>query len=162
MDARGRWAALFAAEDDEAAREAADLDHEVRDLTRHAIGRVPLVDRLVAAVGAEVVVTTAAGTVRGPLTDAAPAWLLVGETLVPTTAVVAVEGLTGRAEQPGPVRRRLSLGYALRALARTPVAVTLTTGETVHGDVGDVGADFIEVGSRAVPYAAIAAVRPAG
>ncbi|MDQ1711536.1 MAG: hypothetical protein QOE45_986 [Frankiaceae bacterium] len=172
-----RWAALFAdlaAELD--AAEAAETDAEIRDRTRRELARVPLAGRLVAALGAEVTVTTRAGATSGTLADAGPGWLLVGDTLVAEAAVTSIQGLGPYADAPGAVRRALTIGYALRALARrrVPVAITLTDGLSLDGTLDRVGADHAELavhppgeprrpdnvtGTRTIPFAAIATVR---
>ncbi|HEU0132644.1 MAG TPA: hypothetical protein VFQ85_16795 [Mycobacteriales bacterium] len=181
-----RWAALFADLEAELdAAEAAELDAEVRDRARREVARLHLADRLAPAVGHPVTVTTlGAGTVRGTLADAAPEWLLLagdpaGECLVPARAVLGIGGLGAASTEPGTggaARARLTLGYAVRALARarTPVAVTLLDGSALHGTLDRVGADFAELAEhpagearrpglvrsvRTVPFAAIAAVR---
>jgi hypothetical protein len=168
VDVRGRWAALFADLEGELdAADAADLDDEVTDRAGYEVARLTLTDRLTAAEGRAVTVTvTGAGPVRGTLTDSAPGWLVVGDALVPTTAVQAIAGLPAHAAQPGPVRRRLTLTYALRAIAsqRGPVALTTIDGRTSHGTIDRVGADFVDVtterGPSTIPYAVIATVRP--
>jgi hypothetical protein len=172
-----RWAALFADLEGELdAAEAAELDAEVRDRARREQAGVRLAERLHAAVGTELAVTTAAGTVRGTLDDAAPDWLLLSGTLVPASAVRAVSGLGPHAAVPGPVTSRLTFGYALRALARgrTPVTVTLTDGTTLTGTFDRVGADHADLaehppgelrrtaavsGVRTIAFAGIATVR---
>ncbi len=168
MDGRGRWAALFADLEGELdGAEAAELDAEVHERTRAEVAKLRLADRLTAALGRPLAVTTVVGTLRGDLADTSPEWLLLGDTLVPTTAVVAIDGLPGESRSPGPVRSRLTLGYALRALARDPadVALTCTNGTTFHGRIGRVGTDFAELrdghATRTIPYSAIATIRPA-
>jgi hypothetical protein len=179
-----RWAALFAdLEAEYAAAEAAQLDAEVRDRARREVARLHLADRLAPAVGHPVVVTArGAGTVRGLLADAAPEWLLVTETrdvLVPASAVLSIGGLGARSSEPGTggrVAARLTLGYALRGLARRRAAVSLTLvdGSTLDGTLDRVGGDFVELAEhppgearrpgavravRTVPFAALGAVR---
>jgi hypothetical protein len=164
--APGRWAALFADVEGELdAAEAAELDAEVSDRTAYEVGRLTLADRLTAALGTDVAVTTnGAGTVRGQLTDAAPDWLVVGDTLVPTAAVTTMTGLGVRAARPGAIQRRLTLGYALRALAGQDATVTTTDGTMYRGTIDRVGADFVDVsteqGGKTIRHVAIAAVRP--
>jgi hypothetical protein len=182
----GRWEALFAdlaAEYD--AAQAAELDAEVRDRSRREVARLHLTDRLAPAVGHPVVVTArGAGTLRGRLVDAAPEWLLLSEPpaldcLVPASAVLTISGLGALSTEPGTgsqVGARLTLGYALRGLARrrAPVAVTLADGTVLDGTLDRVGADFAELAEhapgearrpgtvravRTIPFAAIGAVR---
>jgi hypothetical protein len=152
-----RWDHLFA--DLEAQLDAADRDElaaEVRDRTRRETARLRLADRLRAAVGCRLVVTTGgASVIRGTLDQAGPDWLLLTEdsssrALVPLAAVLSVDGLPAVSGEPGSegaVGARLDLGYALRGLARdrAAVAITLRDGGTVTGTVDRVGADFVEL-----------------
>jgi hypothetical protein len=180
-----RWAALFADMEAELdAAEAAELDAEVRDRARREVARLHLADRLAPALGHDVVVTAlGAGTLRGRLADAAPEWLLLAEQsldcLVPASSVLSIAGLGALSTEPGlpaGVRARLTLGYALRALARrrAPVAVTLTDGSTLSGTLDRVGGDFTELAEhpqgeprrpgtvrtvRTIPFRALGAVR---
>lgn len=167
-----RWEALFADLAGELdAAEAAELDAEVRDRTRREQSTVALGDRLNAAIDREITVTTAAGSLTGTLRDAAPGWLLLDDTLVNAAAVTGVHGLGPYAEAPGTVR--LSFGYALRALARRRVHVTVTRtdGTTLNGTLDRVGADHADLathppgeprartGTATIPFAAIATVK---
>ena len=148
-----RWAALFAdLEGELAAAGAAELDAEVRDRARREVARLALADRLTAAVGTPLAVTThGAGTLHGTLADAAPEWLLLADgqrqTLVATRHVLVLDGLGPLAEEPSRTAARLTLGYALRGLARTRAAVTVTLadGSTVSGTFDRVGGDFAEL-----------------
>ena len=91
--------------------------------------------------------------------------------LVPLGAVTAIRGLTPHsAGEGGVVERRLTLGHALRALARDRVIVQIVThGGELTGRVERVGADHLDlaaghVESRggelwAVPFSAIRVVR---
>ncbi|HVF05941.1 MAG TPA: hypothetical protein VNA20_13950 [Frankiaceae bacterium] len=166
MGERDRWAALFAdLEGELEGEEARDLDDEVSDRTRREHGRLALADRLAAQHGRELAVhTSGAGTVRGPLTDSSKDWLLVGETLIPRTAILAIDGLGPAATEPDAApKSRLPVGYAVRALGRDHPAViaTLLDGRTVTGGVGRVGRDHVDVGGQALPFRAIATLRPA-
>lgn len=181
-----RWDDLF--RDLEAqldAADRADLAAEVADRTRRELARVRLVDRLRAAVGAQLTVTVLGGSsVSGSLLDVGPDWLLVAEgaarqALVPSAAVLGVAGLPRRAAAPGSegsVAARLTLGFALRGVARdrSAVALLLVSGDLLHGTIDSVGADFVDlshhsvgeprrrgdlIGARAVPVSAIAVVR---
>lgn len=169
-----RWEALFAdltAELD--AAEAAELDAEVRDRTRREQAATTLADRLNAAIGGLIAVSTTAGRHHGTLADAAPGWLRIDDTLIPATAVRSVQGLGPHAEPASQVTQRLSFGYALRALARrrVEVTVTLTDGTTLNGTFDRVGADHADLalhppgepreraGTTTIPFAAVAAVR---
>lgn len=160
---RGRWDALFADLEGELAGEhARELDDEVDDRTRAEHARLTLADRLVANKGATVAVaTTGAGTVSGPLTDAAKDWLMVGDTVIPRTSVLTVSGLGPDAIDPEtrPLTR-LTLGYALRRLDGEVVCV-LTDGRVLTATIERVGKDHADLGGQAVPFRAIAAIRPA-
>ncbi|HEX8002601.1 MAG TPA: DUF2642 domain-containing protein [Mycobacteriales bacterium] len=176
-----RWAALFADLAGElAGAEAAELDAEVRDRARRELARQLLVDRLTAARGHDLTVTTAAGAVRGTLDDAAPEWLVLADGarqhLVALRHVLAVDGLPPHAEEPAKAVERLNLGYALRALARrrVPVSVTLAGGTVLGGTFDRVAGDYAELAehppheprrpahvtrTRAIPLRAVVAVR---
>jgi hypothetical protein len=186
-EAAVRWDELFG--DLEAqfdAAERADRDAEIRDRTRREWASVRLAERLRVHVGQAVTVTVAA-TVRltGELVDMGADWLLLEEeagrrhVVVPTAAIETVAGVSASAGVPGDEGRlaaRLTLGYALRALARDRAATTvlLGSGGSVSGTLDRVGADFLEItehppgeprrrgsvrGARLVPFTAVAALR---
>ena len=172
-----RWEALFA--DMEAQLDAvrtADLAAEVAELTRAERATVGLSDRLRAARGSPVTVRLHGGEhISGLLVDVAHQWFLLDDrgrrALVPCAAVAAVRGLTRHsAAAAGAVERRLTLGHALRALARDRSVVQVATdGGELTGRVDRVGADHLDlaVGHEetrggepwAVPFAAIRVVR---
>lgn len=174
---RMRWEALFA--DMEAQLDAArtaDLAAEVVELTRAERATVSVSDRFRAARGATLTVRTHGGEqVSGVLRDAATQWILLDaqgrSSLVPLGAVTAVRGLTRHsAGAAGVVERRLTLGHALRALARDRVLVQIVTGGgELTGRVERVGADHLDLAAGhvetrdgelwAVPFAAIRVVR---
>lgn len=166
-----RWEALFTdlAAQAEAA-EAAELDAEVIERTRAELGRVRLVDRLRAQVGASLTVGTVAGpTARrtGRITAVGPDWLLLatagaaaggegqpGEALVPLAAVLWVEGLstaTAAAGGEGRVAARLDLRSALRGLVRdrAPVGVVLRDSAELTGVLDRVAADHVDLATVA-------------
>ncbi|MDM8083845.1 hypothetical protein QUV83_03575 [Cellulomonas cellasea] len=173
-----RWEALFAdLEAQFAAQSAAELDAQVAELTRAERATVVISDRLRDALGAHLSVRLRGGTVaEGRVLDAAPQWLLLGahgrQALIPLAAVVVVAGLT-RSVAPGPgvVEGRLTLGHALRALARDRVLVQVEVdGAELTGRIERVGADHLDLsvghgevarrgGLVAVPFAALCAVR---
>lgn len=162
---RGRWDALFADLEAELdGEEARERDAEVRDRTRIEHGRLTLADRLVASVGAEVTVTTTgAGTVTGRLRAAARDWLLVDGTLVTRTAVTGVRGLTGYAVEPDARARAAStIGARFRALAEagTPVTCVFVDGRVVTATIERVGKDHVDLDGQAVPFRALATIRP--
>lgn len=149
-----RWEALFA--DMEAqldAARAADLAAAVADLTRAERATVPLTARLRAATGTALTVRVRGGeAVTGTVLDVAEQWLLLADgprrALVPLPAVQAVSDLPVAAQPSsgGVVARRLTLGHALRALARDRVVarVALDGGELV-GRLDRIGADHVDV-----------------
>ena len=179
-----RWQGLFA--DLEAqleAAEQAELAGEVADRTRREAAAVRLGDRLRAATGHHLRLHLLGGaTVTGAVMTAGGAWVLVeepggSEALVPGTALAGVSGLPSAVAPPeGPVSAWLGLGAVLRGIARDRSAVTLVLvdGSGLTGTLDRVGQDFVEVaehpgaevrrrtevrGVRAVPFAAVAAVR---
>ncbi len=181
-----RWDALFA--DLAAQLEAADSAEmlaEVADRTRREVATLRLVDRLRALPdGAPVRLLTAAGGVDGTLLDVGADWVLVSEgwarqALVPLAALLGVSGVRRHSAAPGSegaVGARLTLGYALRGIARerAPVTVLLADGSPRTGTIDRVGADFCELAELApgelrrptnvtgvlvIPFAALAVVR---
>lgn len=151
-----RWHSLF--EDLEAQLEredAAGLHAEVAERVRAERASVELADRLLAHAGSRLALALARGRVEGVVVDVAPQWLLLLQdrtpVLVPTTAVVAVQGLARAvAPEPGRVLRRLGLGHALRALARDRSAVAVHAGgEVLTGTVDRVGADHLDLALHA-------------
>ena len=179
-----RFSRLFAdLEAQLAVAEAEELAAEVADRTRREAGLVRAVDRLRAAVGAQLAVSVSGQQVlRGRLLDAGQDWLLLAdsrgaELLVPLAAVLGVVGLPAPVAPPaGEVERRLDLRWSLRGLARSRVgvAVGLTDGSSLTGTLDRVGADHVELAEHApgevrrpgsvrqvrlVPLSAVALVR---
>lgn len=152
-----RWQQLFAdlSAQFEHAEDAAERA-EAASRARLEQGAVRLADRLRAAVGSEVVLRCrGAGQVAGRLTDVGADWLLLedergAEVLVASAAVLSASGLgrlTAPPEEPGAVRRRLDLRWAVRAVARdrSTVQVLLVDGARLVGTIDRVGADFCEL-----------------
>ncbi len=148
-----RWETLF--EDLESQLEAvhaADRAAEVAERTRTERASVTLDARFRAARGSRLVLRLRDGeTVSGELVDLAHQWLLLADgarrLLVPTAAVGWVGGL-GRhaATGGGQVMRRLTMGHALRALARDRVHVRIQArGVELVGRLDAVGADHVDV-----------------
>ena len=183
-----RWAALFAdLEAQLAAAADADLAGEVADRQRLEVARLELVDRLRAAVGAEVAVgLVTGGTEHAVVGGAGPDWVLLEaigrpDALVPLAAVAWLRGLPSHAHVAaavGVVESRLDLAFVLRGLARdrAVVRLELTDRTSVSGTIDRVGRDFLDlaehavddarrtdavVAVRTVPFAAVIAVRPA-
>jgi len=181
-----RWDDLFAdlaGQLDEAA--AAEQRLEVADRTRREVAVLRLVDRLRVLPGERVrLQVLGAGTVEGTLCEVGPDWVLVDEAygrqaLVPLAVVLATSGARRHSSTPGReghVRARLTLGYALRGVARdrSAVSVLLVDGTSRAGTLDRVGSDFVELAEHApgeprrwsavddvvlIPHAAIAVVR---
>lgn len=168
-----RWDHLFAdLEGQLAAERAAAFQADVAEMTRAERASVELSARLGAQRGAEVsIVLTTGETMRGSLADAAVQWVLLAtegrHALIPCAAIAAVHGLGARARASTEVDKRLSLGYALRALSRDRARVVVVTrGPELSGVVGAVGADYMDLAMAgdqiaSVPFTAIVAVRQA-
>jgi hypothetical protein len=156
-----RWQQLFAdLEGQLAEQEMAEERAEWASRARAEVGAVALVDRLRGSLGSPVSVhCRGAGSVAGRLVETGVDWLLLEEdrarsSLIALAAVQAVSGLgrrTAIAEQVGPVRRRLDLRRALRALARdrATVQMVLDDGLVLTGTVDRVGADYLELAEHA-------------
>lgn len=191
QNGRMRWSALF--DDLEAQLEAlerAELEAEIAEHTRAERGAVSLLDRLAADGDRPLRLDlTGAGTVEGELAELGLDWVVLrtgapggaaGDlTLVPLSAVQAVQGLSGRADPTVPrPPRRLGLRNALRAISRDRATVRLTDtmGGRRAGRIERVGRDHLDLHALpddlsyrggtggpwgpavTVPYAALAAV----
>ena len=181
-----RWESLFADLDAQMEElEAAELASEVADRTRREVARFRLVDRLRPTFGHPVTVfTLGGGKVAGRVSGVGSDWLLVAEdlrfeALVPLDAITGIVGLGALTAAPGSegkVAAKLTLGYALRGIARdrAAVAIALRDATIVTGTIDRVGADFFEMaehgpseirrtrdisGVRTVPFAGVAFVR---
>jgi hypothetical protein len=162
-----RWEALF--DDLEAQLDAAarsDLRADVHERTRAERASVALADRVRASAGERLRLTLRGGAVlEGAVLDVASQWLLLGDgptrrALVPMGAIAAAAGLSPHVAPPaGTVERRLTLGHALRALARDRAAVVvLCDGFEVAGRLERVGADHVDLTpatGRAEPLAVV-------
>lgn len=167
-----RWERLFHdLEGQVEAAENAAFRADLQDRTRAERAAITLASRLHDATGVDLVLTLTDGAVvSGVVEDAASQWVLLGgrtQRLIPVHAICAISGLPSRSVEVGPVAQRLSLGYALRALARDRVRVVVeTAGGQVQGLIAKVGADFFEVsqgsqGLVAIPTQSIVQVRAA-
>ncbi|MGH3488183.1 MAG: hypothetical protein ACRDP8_09780 [Actinopolymorphaceae bacterium] len=181
-----RWESLFADLDAQMAElEAAELTSELADRTRREVARFRLVDRLRPTFGHPVTVhTLGGGKIAGTVAGVGSDWLLVAEehrleALVPLDAITGITGLGGLTAAPGSegkVAARLTLGFALRGIARdrAAVLVALRDATAVTGTIDRVGADFFEMaehgqaeirrtrdirGVRTVPFAGVSFVR---
>jgi hypothetical protein len=138
----------------------AELADEISQRRRTEVSKFRLVDRLRPAFGHRVAIT-ALGQVRtsGLVANVGPDWLLLhedrgAEALIRLGAVTTVSGLGTLSAQPGSegkVAARLTLGHALRGIARdrSAVAIRLCDGGPLAGTVDRVGADFFEVAEHA-------------
>lgn len=183
-----RWQRLF---EDLAAQQAAlerrELAAEIAEHTRAERGQVELAHRLVSGIGGTLRLRVrGVGRLGGRLTDVGADWLLLDapagssagrEQLVPLAALLAVEGLTVRADPgEGSASRRLRLRHALRAVSRdrAPVRVHDLAGDHETGTIDAVLADHLDLtrhaddeqrrpgtvrGRVALPYAVITLVR---
>lgn len=151
-----RWEALFAdLEAELAAAESMEIAAEVADRSRWEVGRLTLVDRLLATVGGSISISVPGSTLVGRLRAAGPDWLLLDESahrsaLVPLRAVRSLSGLSAYAVAPGSeglLHSRLDFRYALRSLARgrAEVVVVLVDGARLPGRIDRVAADFVEM-----------------
>jgi small nuclear ribonucleoprotein (snRNP)-like protein len=160
----------------------AERDAELLDRARGEYAGVELAGRVHASLGSRVTLELLGGRgLEGRLAAAGSGWCSVSPapasasipetaaTVVRLAAVVTAAGLSARAvpEQARPVTTRLGLGSALHRLAgqRRDVVVDLVTGRSVHGRLGRIGADFVELetagasGIMLVAFAGVAAVR---
>jgi sRNA-binding regulator protein Hfq len=163
-----RWNDLFSdLEGQLAAAHDAEFATEVVELATAERASVTLAERLLAAPGAAMTVHLVGGTVlRGIIADANPSWILLHdgarEHLVPMRALAGVDGVPEASIPMGEIERRLTLGHALRLVARdsSPVLVETAGGE-FRGRIGAVAADHCDVvlesgwGTMAIPFAAL-------
>ncbi len=147
-----RWERLFA--DLEARMRAAAREEfaaEVAELAAAERATVELAARIVAHRGAHLTLRLRGGRrVAGELADGALTWCLMVEgatqTLVPATAIVAVEGLERPAAVLSEVERRLRAGHVLRELAEAGARVSVDVGDArFQGVIVGVGADHLEL-----------------
>lgn len=141
--------------------EALDLDSAVADLTRAETATITLDDRVRAAVGLPLQLLLVGGLdLQGELREASSEWLLLvsagREVVVPLRSVESLRGLGVRAAPgagaPGSGRPRsvLTLGHALRGIARDRTVVRVRTPHREHvGRINRVGKDHLDV--AAVP-----------
>jgi hypothetical protein len=163
-----RWHDLF---DDLEAQmmhsEREAFEDEVRERVYGERAAIALGALLAASVDARVRVWLADGShLDGVVADAAGQWLHLAdgprEWLVPAGAIASLEGVAAGAPDPGLVVSRLSLGHALRALAEDGAEVIVrTAGQQIRGRITAVGADYVALGTRVVPFVAIVTVSPA-
>lgn len=160
-----------------------DYEADAAEVRRSEEAKITLADRLAAQMGEALVVQGAnAETWRGTLKNLGLGWVQIsqeaGDLLIPLHSILWWEGGNHRSYGAAQeVSRKLTLGYALRALsaAQQEVAVAHVGAESLvtEGRVLSVGADYCELlqlrspaqrqtgrqGSRTIPFAAIAAIR---
>ncbi len=153
-----RWEQLFDDLEGQAqAWDSSEVESEILDRTRGELGRLLLVNRLRAQVGAQVRLhVCGAGPVAGLLTRLGADWLMLSgsaEVVVPLAAVSVVSDLGPEAVSPAGVPQvdaRAPMTAALRAVAvdRCPVQVTLRDGSQLTGTPARVGRDFVDLASH--------------
>ena len=161
----------------------AERDSEVAELSRAEYAQVDLASRLHASTGRQLgLVVAGLGSLEATLLRAGAGWLLArdqrAEWIVRTGAVTRLHGVSEQAlaEPHRPLPSRVGLGAALRSVAESRAAVVLhdVAGASLRGQLGRVGADFVELwvapdGAgwspgpagrvEVLPFAAVAAVR---
>jgi hypothetical protein len=152
-----RWGALFDdLESQLMAAERAALEAQAADLVRAEQALLGLQDRLRAHEGAAEFVLRGGLRVRGRVAEVAEDWCAIEEPpkniLISARGVVSVSGLGRSARmETSRVRRTLSLGSALRALARDRalIACHVDAGKpealVVSGMIDVVGRDYVEI-----------------
>lgn len=132
---------------------AVERDLEVAERAHAEYAAVTAASRLMASVGAEVVLQVeGVGAVTGMLKRVAEGWCLVEgsstQWLVRTPAVLSARGLGRRSvpEAAWPVTAKLGLGSALRRVAEAgeECRVCLRDGTAYDVRLARVGADFVE------------------
>jgi hypothetical protein len=154
---RVRWELLFA--DLEAfaeATERAEFQVDVADRGRAERAALTLADRLRGHLEAELAFRLLGGdVVRGRLLDVGSDWVLLDDgcqVVLPTAAVIGVEGLSRlAAAPPDELGRRVGVGVVLRRLSRdrAPVRVGLLDGTALTGTIDRVGADHLDLARHA-------------
>jgi hypothetical protein len=139
--------------------ELADRAAEVSERVRIEVGALSLGDRLRPALGGQVRLRCRGEfRIAGVLRQVSSQWVLVDggrgdETLVSTTNLVSVTGLTRLAATPAhqAVESRLGIRQVLRGIAadRSTCQIRLADASTVVGTLDRVGGDFVEVALHA-------------
>ena len=164
-----RWDELFTeleAEYNAALRE--ETEAELADMVHAEAATIRFADRDRGRVGERLTVRLRNGQTRqGYVKEANNVWSMLHEDhrryLIPHRGVAFAWPLGGAAAGVEGLAARLTLGYALRALAGAGIEVRLVTEGGEHrGRIGKVGADFCDLHTPAalltVPWAAILAV----
>lgn len=131
-----------------------ERDAEVAAMSVAEYSRISLAERLHASVGDDLRVRLVGGhQLSGRLARCGPDWLLLvdhnAEWIVRSEGLVAVTGLSRRAdsEETWSVVDRLTVRSLLRRLAVDSVSclVRFVDDQQVHGRIGRVGQDFVEL-----------------
>lgn len=164
-----RWDELFTeleAEYHAALRE--ETESEIAEMVHAEAATIRFADRIRGRVGERLTVRLRNGETRqGRVNEANNVWSMLHEEhrryLIPHSGVAYAWPLGGAAARIDGIAGRLTLGYALRALAGAGIEVRLVTeGGELLGRIGKVGADFCDLHTPmaliTVPWAAILAV----
>ncbi|HLS03882.1 MAG TPA: hypothetical protein VK030_03890 [Actinomycetales bacterium] len=125
---------------------------EASDRIRTEFAQIELADRLRANLGNRIeFLVTGIEPLSGTLAACYPRWSLLknddGEALIPHRAIAGVRGLqTATALPPTPTAQRLTLGHALRGLARDRASVqVITRAGQFFGILGQIGRDWAQL-----------------
>lgn len=147
-----RWDELFAELEAEFSASAhQESEAEITDMMHAEIATLSFVDRIRHRFGEELNLRLRNGEVRrGRVNDVTNAWVMLHEGhrryLIPYAAIAAAWPLGGAASPASGVAAKITLGNALRALARGGVDVgVVTDGAALRGRLGKVGSDFVDV-----------------
>ena len=164
-----RWDELFTeleAEYHAALRE--ETESEITEMVHAEAATIRFADRIRGRVGERLTVRLRNGETRqGRVNEANNVWSMLHEEhrryLIPHSGVAYAWPLGGAAARIDGIAGRLTLGYALRALAGAGIEVRLVTeGGELLGRIGKVGADFCDLHTPTalitVPWAAILTV----
>lgn len=148
-----RWDRLFEDLEGQLLEESiAQRDADVVERIRAERARITLGERLRRHDGPIHLVLLRGRLIVGDLLDAGAGWVVVqdgarGPALVPTDAVVEIEGLGWAGQDREGVFAQLGIGHPLRALARDRAVVEIedVIGRSLVGTIDAVGADAFEV-----------------
>jgi hypothetical protein len=154
-----RWDDLFADLDAQAlGLELAERAGEIAERTRHEVGRVSLVDRLLAARDTEVSLAMGPDLhLAGAVRRVGPDWLLLHEnagreSVIALARVTHIRGLSARvAPGLGAVASRWDLRMMLRAIVRdrSVVRLHLAQNAVLDGTIDRVAADHLDLAVHA-------------
>lgn len=136
-----------------------EIEAGARDYRRSEYAKIQMLDRMAAQLGQPLKVNVMGAQVfQGTLREVGSGWVqLYSKTesvLIPHSSVLWWEGGSRTADiNDSTVVRKLSFGYALRALcaARLPVRIFHTSdGASSEGTIERVGLDFVELSSHGI------------